>query len=577
MRVENNKQRIKYIMYCRKSSDTEDRQVQSISDQVRVLKELGDKQGLQIVDVLEESMSAKEPGRPIFDDLIRRIKSGEANGILVWKLNRLSRNPIDGGMIGWLLQEGTIKHIQTSGRGYYPEDNVIMMQVELGMATQFVRDLSVDVKRGIRSREKRGLPNGVASIGFMNDLSQEPGKRGWLVDEERFGIIKQLLEMYATAKYSLREITTIANDDMGLRTPQRKKQGGKKLSVSYVAGTVLKNPVNAGFFYSTDGTKCELDKNLPRMIDTETYWKIQKIMGDRGRTRPHANRLLFSYTGVIRCGGCGGSVTAENKYQLICPECKKKFSYPNKKCCPECGSKIDKMKNPKYLHYIYYHCNRKKNPHCKQGSVQEVQIDDYLSEYFSKNLKISEDLSKWCLKNLDLLENQNEEDEYERKKSIQGTLDKKKNEYKELILMKTKNLIDEEEFTFAKESLKEEISALERKINYLKNTDHSKTEQIRKCFSLATGIDQIFKNGNSEEKKQVMTELGSNLVLKDKKLNIHNAKKYQILINGLHEIKGEISGLEPMKTLNTSNKNGDFVGMRSTLLWGWDSNPQPLD
>ena len=86
--------------------------------------------------------------------MLERIYQGEANGILCWKLDRLARNPVDGGNISWAIQQGTIQQIVTFGRTYYPTDNVLMMQVELGMANQFIRDLSVNVKRGWQRRSE---------------------------------------------------------------------------------------------------------------------------------------------------------------------------------------------------------------------------------------------------------------------------------------------------------------------------------------------------------------------------------------------------------------------------------------
>ena len=48
--------------------------------------------------------------------MINRISQGEANGILTWKLNRLARNPVEGGQISWMLQNQMIKHIQKTNR-----------------------------------------------------------------------------------------------------------------------------------------------------------------------------------------------------------------------------------------------------------------------------------------------------------------------------------------------------------------------------------------------------------------------------------------------------------------------------
>ena len=64
------------------------------------------------------------------------------------KIDRLARNPVDGGQIQWLLQNSVIAHIQTHDRGYFPTDNVLMMSVEFGMANQYIRDLSVNTARG---------------------------------------------------------------------------------------------------------------------------------------------------------------------------------------------------------------------------------------------------------------------------------------------------------------------------------------------------------------------------------------------------------------------------------------------
>ena len=74
---------IKYILYARKSSEDKSRQIQSIDDQIKVLKEIANNLGLNIVTTLTESKSAKEPNnRPQFSKMIQMIEAGEADGIL---------------------------------------------------------------------------------------------------------------------------------------------------------------------------------------------------------------------------------------------------------------------------------------------------------------------------------------------------------------------------------------------------------------------------------------------------------------------------------------------------------------
>ena len=100
--IEKIKSPIKYFLYARKSSEGEDRQVASVSSQIEELKDLAERQGLDILDILTEEKSAKAPGRPVFNRMMEDIQNGKAQGIICWKLDRLARNPVDGGQIGWL-------------------------------------------------------------------------------------------------------------------------------------------------------------------------------------------------------------------------------------------------------------------------------------------------------------------------------------------------------------------------------------------------------------------------------------------------------------------------------------------
>ena len=72
----------KYILYARKSTDTEDKQVLSIEAQLVELRKFAKDNGLVVIDELIEKRTAKMPGRPVFNSMIKRIENGEANGIL---------------------------------------------------------------------------------------------------------------------------------------------------------------------------------------------------------------------------------------------------------------------------------------------------------------------------------------------------------------------------------------------------------------------------------------------------------------------------------------------------------------
>src|ERR1700679_3741127 len=96
----------KFFIYIRKSTDDKKgkRQVLSLDAQLRELRKLVSQENLVVVSIVEESQTAKEPGRPLFNRMLDRIEAGEANGILIWDIDRLYRNPADDGRVRWLLQ-----------------------------------------------------------------------------------------------------------------------------------------------------------------------------------------------------------------------------------------------------------------------------------------------------------------------------------------------------------------------------------------------------------------------------------------------------------------------------------------
>src|SRR3989338_10230781 len=102
----NNTSPQKFFLYARKSTDVEDKQILSIEAQLTELRAYAKAEGLNVIEELIEKQSAKIPGRPIFNDMLNRIESGEANGIVSWNPDRLARNSVDGGRIIYLLDCG---------------------------------------------------------------------------------------------------------------------------------------------------------------------------------------------------------------------------------------------------------------------------------------------------------------------------------------------------------------------------------------------------------------------------------------------------------------------------------------
>ena len=204
--------------------------------------------------------------------MLSRIEQGEANAILTWKLDRLARNFDDGGKIIGLLQRGVIQEIRTFEKSYLPTDNVLMIAVELGMANQYVRDLSVNIQRGIREKVRRGIYSGKAPLGYYN----EPKLRTIEPHPQFFKTMKGALEHFATGEVSL----TSLQKEMGAAGIIG-NLSKKPLPLSSI-GNLLRNP----FYYGVFSHKGEIHQGVHvPMITKTTFDDIQKALVKVGKTR----------------------------------------------------------------------------------------------------------------------------------------------------------------------------------------------------------------------------------------------------------------------------------------------------
>src|ERR1035438_8702365 len=306
--------------------------------------------------------------------------------------------------------------------------------------------------------------------------------------------------------------------------------------------------------------------NHESMVTEAEYGRVQTLLGRKGNPRPQTHGV-FPFTGLIRCGECNGMVTAEEKHQLRCGNCRFKFAYRRKDSCPRCEIPIEKMNRPHFLHYTYYHCGKSKNPSCTQKCVSGEQLEKQIDHYLSR-IQISERFKEWAVKHLHELHEKEAAFRDEVIQTQQKAYQECVRRIDNLIALKTaphnddNSLLSDEEYGRQRMALLKEKAALEEMLQDAGHRVEKCLELSEKSFVFASTARERFTKGDCGTKKEILTTIGSNLILKDKMLSIQALEPFLILKTTLHRDEAPDEPIEPGNIGLTQRPKGQSASPR---------------
>ena len=506
-----------YFLYARKSTDVEDKQVLSIESQVNELREFAKREGLKIIEEFSEAKTAKEPGRPIFSYMLKQIESGLAGGILAWHPDRLARNSIDGGKIIYLIDTGEIVDLRfPTYRFDATAQGKFMLSIAFGQSKYYVDNLSENVKRGLREKLRRGEWPGCAPLGYFNDLVTHTVK----LNPEKARFVYKAFELYATGNYSLEELLKEVHR-WGLTA-----KADKPIFKSCLA-KMLRNP----FYYGVMIYKGErFEASHPPLIPKKLYDSVQAVLAQKTRV---IKRTVdkFTFTGLMKCGECGASITAELKKGHVYYRCTKKVSACTQKYLRE-EALLEQINNAVLRVFIDNDIKDKiinrfeelAQEEGKASSLAARQADDKLKEFDEKierliDLYIAKELSQ---------------EEYQRKKA---------------------KLLNE------KKDLQERLGEIEK-------SGGGWLEPAKEFVNTCNRAGSVAWQGNPSAKREFLKNLGSNFVLKDRSLLFTTRRPFDLVaerpphLNWLpvvEELRNWLHNSEEMYIFNEVTKEIVFI------------------
>ena len=456
-----------YFIYTRKSTDDEDRQILSIEAQLVELRAFAKREDLFVYKEVVEKYTAKEPGRPLFNDMLKAMEKGEAEGILAWHPDRLARNSVDGGKIIYMLDRGVIKDLKFPT--YRLDNNAqgkFVLSIAFGQSKYYIDALSENIRRGIRLKLSKGIWPQWAPIGYINDRRT----RAIILDEGKAPFIKRVFEFYSSGEHTLEEIRNKINS-IGL--VGRKD---RPLSRSQYQ-TMLKNPLYYGVFRYKGET---YEGTHEPIITKKLFDRCQEVMLRRGKPKKSIKYFVFRDLGMI-CGECGRAITAE----------------------------LQKG-------YVYYRCT-KRYTNCSQKYVREEELAAQIAKFIQK-VSLCDDWTKKFIGQLEKDKYNAVQSSRPQQQNLETKIANVNNKIDKLIDIYLAGEIVLEEYQNKKESLINEKKKLQEELKDFAAGGNNWFEPAREFVTSLNKAHYAISEGNLESQKKFLKKIGSNFILKERRL-----------------------------------------------------------
>ena len=288
---------MKAVIYARYSSDNQTEA--SIEGQLRECMEFADHAGIDVIkSYIDRALSAKSDNRPEFQQMIKDSYKHAFDCIIVWKLDRFSRNRYDSAHYKALLRKNGVKVVSAKEAIAEGSEGILLESVLEGMAEYYSAELAEKVVRGMTENVLKGINNG-GQITFGYKLNAE---RKFEPHETYAPILQEIFTMYAegrTIKYIVDYL-----DEKNIRS----YRGGK------INGTgvqrMLSNRRYLGEYKFRDVTVPNI---IPPLVSEDLFERVQqRLLKNKKAPARHKAEDDYLLTLKLFCGKCGTHMVGES-------------------------------------------------------------------------------------------------------------------------------------------------------------------------------------------------------------------------------------------------------------------------
>ncbi len=285
------------VIYARYSSDNQ--REESIEGQLRDCREYAERNNLTIVgNYIDRALSARTADRPDFQRMIHDSEKRLFDVVLVWKLDRFSRDRYDSAHYKHILKKNGVRVVSAKEAIADGPEGIILESMLEGMAEYYSAELAVKVRRGQRENAMKCRNNG-GTLAYGYSVNKETG--ALVVNPKTAPIVREIFSRYDKGEL----IKNIVKDlnARGLRNNFNRPFQASAMTL------LLKNRKYIGDYCYGDMI---IPGGVPALVEKDVFERVQRRMEANkkspGRAKAKEEYLL---SGKVFCGTCGGHMVGE--------------------------------------------------------------------------------------------------------------------------------------------------------------------------------------------------------------------------------------------------------------------------
>ena len=325
---------MKAVIYARFSSDKQNEA--SIEGQLRECMQYAEYNGMQVIgNYIDRAFSAKTDHRPEFQHMIKDSYKNLFDIVLVWKLDRFSRDRYDSAHYKRILKKNGVRVISVTEAISESPEGILLESLLEGCAEYYSAELAVKVRRGMTENALKAKANGVrAPFGYYID-----GDDKYQIDESLAPVVKEIYSLYLEGK-RVKDIAKLMN-----------ARGIKNRGYDMNYNSVFRILTNRKYIGEYKFGDILLPDAIPAIIDKDTFEDVQqRLKNNKKAPAMHRSEDDYLLTTRLFCGKCGAMMVGE------------------------IGTSHTQSK------YRYYKCNQAKKHKCDKKAVKKDWIEDLVIE-----------------------------------------------------------------------------------------------------------------------------------------------------------------------------------------------------